>query len=36
MILTFLISFFAYKERFTLPQYIGYALGAVSVVLLNL
>lgn len=33
---TFLLAFFAYKERFSKPQYVGYALGLVSLVLLNL
>lgn len=36
MIGTFLLAFFAYKERFTKPQYLGYALGVASIVLLNL
>lgn len=32
----FLLAFFVYRERFSKIQYIGYALGAASVVLLNL
>ena len=36
MAFSFLTAFFLYRERFTLPQYIGYALGVASVVLLNL
>lgn len=36
MLLAFLLAFIAYKERFSLLQYVGYALGAVSVVLLNM
>lgn len=36
MICTFLISFIAYKERFRPLQYIGYALGMTSIILLNL
>lgn len=36
MIATFLLAFFAYKERFSKPQYIGYALGVTSIVLLNI
>lgn len=36
MLLTFLLSFFIYKERFSILQYIGYALGMASVILLNL
>lgn len=36
MLCTFLLSYIVYKERFSLPQYIGYALGAASIVLLNL
>jgi len=36
MLFTFLLSYIVYKERFSLPQYIGYAMGAVSIVLLNL
>lgn len=36
MIVSFLLGFFAYKERFTRVQYIGYAMGIASIVLLNL
>lgn len=36
MISTFLLAFFAYKERFSRVQYIGYALGMISIVLLNI
>ena len=36
MLLAFLLAFIAYKERFSLIQYIGYAMGAFSIVLLNL
>lgn len=36
MALAFLMGFVIYKERFTVCQYIGYAMGAASVVLLNL
>ena len=36
MLLTFLLAYFIYKERFTRAQYVGYALGVVSVALLNL
>ncbi len=36
MLVTFLLAFFGYKERFTKMQYIGYVLGAASIVLLNL
>ena len=36
MIATFLLAFFAYKERFSKIQYAGYALGIVSIILLNL
>ena len=32
----FLLAFFIYKERFSKTQYLGYVLGAASVVLLNL
>lgn len=32
----FLLAFFAYKERFSYVQYLGYALGTVSIVLLNI
>lgn len=36
MIFTFLVSFFFYKERFSMPQYLGYGLGAAAIVLLNI
>lgn len=36
MIATFILAFVVYKERFSLQQYIGYGLGVVSVVLLNI
>ena len=36
MILMFLLSFIVYKERFSKMQYVGYALGVVSIVLLNI
>lgn len=36
MVGTFLLAFFAYKERFSKMQYAGYALGIVSIVLLNI
>lgn len=36
MIFTFALAFIVYKERFSLPQYIGYGLGVVSIVLLNI
>lgn len=36
MIASFLLGFIAYKERFTRYQYIGYAMGIASIVLLNL
>lgn len=36
MIGTFLLAFFAYKERFSRMQYVGYVLGMASIVLLNL
>lgn len=36
MLMTFLLSFIVYKERFTKPQYIGYALGMISIILLNI
>lgn len=36
LVLVFLWAFFVKKERFTTLQYIGYALGVVSLVLLNL
>ncbi|MDO4739786.1 MAG: hypothetical protein Q4A66_03885 [Eubacteriales bacterium] len=36
MLFAFLLAFFIYKERFAPLQYIGYVVGAASVVLLNL
>lgn len=36
MVATFVLSFIMYKERFSKVQYAGYALGIVSIVLLNL
>jgi len=36
MLSTFVLAYTVYHERFTRPQYIGYALGIVSIVLLNL
>ncbi len=36
MICTFLLAFVVYKERFSKPQYVGYAMGIMSIVLLNL
>ena len=36
MVMSFLLGFFIYKERFTLYQYIGYVFGMASIVLLNL
>ena len=36
MLFTFLLAYFGYKERFTKTQYIGYVLGAASIILLNL
>ena len=36
MLATFLLAFFGYGERFSRRQYVGYALGALCVVLLNL
>lgn len=36
MLVSFLLGFAVYKERFTLYQYIGYGLGVASIVLLNL
>lgn len=36
MLFTFLLAFIVYRERFTLPQYIGYALGMASIVILNI
>ena len=36
MIAVFLLAFFVYKERFSRMQYIGYVLGTLSIILLNL
>lgn len=36
MVFTFLLSFIVYRERFGGYQYVGYALGVASVILLNL
>jgi len=36
MIATFLLAFIFYKERFSKLQYVGYALGVLSIVLLNI
>jgi len=36
MVFTFALAFIVYKERFSLPQYVGYGLGVVSIVLLNI
>ena len=36
MIAAFLLSYIVYKERFSKVQYIGYALGIVSIVMLNI
>lgn len=36
MIISFLMGFILFKERFTKYQYIGYGLGVISIVLLNL
>ena len=36
MIGIFLLSFFMYKERFTKKEYVGYALGMASLILLNI
>lgn len=36
MVFTFIMAFVLYRERFTLPQYIGYALGLTSIVMLNI
>lgn len=36
MLFTFLLSFFYYKERFSILQYIGYGLGAAAIVMLNI
>ena len=36
IVLGFLLSFFVYKERLSRLQYVGYAIGTASVILLNL
>ncbi|MBR3929664.1 MAG: hypothetical protein IKJ65_11760 [Clostridia bacterium] len=36
MLFSFLLGFIVYKERFTVYQYVGYAMGVASIVLLNL
>ncbi|MBQ8954807.1 MAG: hypothetical protein IJ048_11910 [Clostridia bacterium] len=36
MLFTFALAWFLYGERFTKTQYVGYAMGVVSVILLNL
>lgn len=36
MIAAFLLSYFMYKERFSKVQYVGYVLGIVSIVMLNI
>ena len=36
MVIAFLLAYVVYKERFTKPQYAGYALGVVSLILLNI
>jgi len=36
MAVTFLLSYFGYKERFSQTQYIGYVLGMASIVILNI
>ncbi len=36
MIVAFLLAYVVYKERFTKPQYAGYALGVLSIILLNI
>jgi uncharacterized membrane protein len=36
LLLIFLFSVLVKRERYTLPQYIGYGLGVVSLVLLNM
>lgn len=36
MLVSFLLGFVVYKERFTVYQYIGYAMGIASIVLLNM
>ena len=35
MLASFLLSYIVYRERFSKPQYAGYALGAAAIVLLN-
>jgi len=36
MVVAFLLAYVVYKERFTKPQYAGYALGVLSIILLNI
>ncbi len=36
MVVAFLLAYVVYKERFTKPQYVGYALGVASIILLNI
>ena len=36
MAVAFLLAYVVYKERFTVPQYAGYALGVASLVILNI
>ena len=36
MLATFVLAYAVYRERFSRPQYVGYALGVISIVLLNL
>ena len=36
LVVVFLYSLLLHKEKFTVRQYIGYAVGLISVVLLNL
>ena len=36
MMVAFLLAFVVYKERFTKPQYAGYVLGVISLILLNI
>ncbi len=36
MVIAFLLSYVVYKERFSKSQYAGYALGVVSIILLNI
>ena len=36
MLVSFLLGFVVYKERFTVYQYIGYTMGIASIVLLNM